>query len=71
MTEAEQALNTDRKLASSMKGAGNVVLPLVFQQLTELQGNPDKPLPAYVLASAIPGPRGADMLPPNTRTRSC
>ena len=64
LTEAEQALNTDRKLASSMKSAGNVVLPLVFQQLTEPQGNPDKPLPAYVLASGMPGPRGADRLPP-------
>ena len=64
LTEAEQALNTDRKLASSMKNAGNVVLPLVFQQLTEPQGNPDKPLPAYVVASGLAGPRGMDALPP-------
>jgi serine/threonine-protein kinase len=46
LAEAEQALNTDRKLASSIKNAGNVVLPMVFQQLAEPQGNPDKPLPA-------------------------
>jgi serine/threonine-protein kinase len=64
LTEAEQALNTDRKLASSMKSAGNVVLPLVFQQLAEPQGNPDKPLPTYVLASGMAGPQGVDSLPP-------
>jgi CHASE2 domain-containing sensor protein len=64
LTEAEQALNTDRKLASSMKAAGNVVLPMVFQQLAEPQGNPDKPLPDYVLASGMAGVRGVDTLPP-------
>ncbi len=64
LTEAEQALNTDRKLAGSMKNAGNVVLPLVFQQLAEPQGNPDKPLPTYVLANGMTGPKGVDTLPP-------
>jgi len=64
LAEAEQALNTDRKLAGSMQRAGNVVLPLVFQQLAEPQGNPDKPLPAYVLANGMAGPRGVDTLPP-------
>ncbi|MDP1537631.1 MAG: serine/threonine-protein kinase [Burkholderiales bacterium] len=64
LAEAEQALNTDRKLAGSMQRAGNVVLPLVFQQLAEPQGNPDKPLPTYVLANGMAGPRGVDTLPP-------
>jgi eukaryotic-like serine/threonine-protein kinase len=64
LTEAEQALNTDRKLAGSMKAAGNVVLPMVFQQLAEPQGNPDKPLPTYVLASGMAGPKAVDALPP-------
>ncbi|RPJ47188.1 MAG: CHASE2 domain-containing protein [Betaproteobacteria bacterium] len=64
LAEAEQALNTDRKLAGSMQRAGNVVLPLVFQQLAEPQGNPDKPLPAYVLANGMAGSRGVDTLPP-------
>jgi serine/threonine-protein kinase len=64
LIEAEQALNTDRRLAESMKAAGNVVLPMVFQQLAEPRGNPDKPLPTYVLASGMAGPRGVDALPP-------
>ena len=64
LAEAEDALNTDRKLAGSMKSAGNVVLPMVFQQLVEPQGNPDKPLPNYVLASGMAGPKGVDALPP-------
>lgn len=64
LVEAEQALNTDRRLAESMKAAGNVVLPMVFQQLAEPQGNPDKPLPTYVLANGMAGPRGVEALPP-------
>jgi len=64
LAEAEQALNTDRTLAGSMRRAGNVVLPLVFQQLAEPQGNPDKPLPNYVAANAMAGPRGTETLPP-------
>ncbi len=64
LAEAERSLNTDRTLANSMQRAGNVVLPLVFQQLAEPQGNPDKPLPTYVLANGMAGPRAADFLPP-------
>jgi serine/threonine-protein kinase len=65
LKEAEASLNTDRKLAESFKKAGNVVLPLVFQQLFEPQGNPDRPLPDYVLANAIKGvnDKGAENLP--------
>ena len=64
LAEAEIALNTDRKLADSVKRAGNVVLPLVFQQLAEPQGKPDKLLPDYVTANALAMPSGTDNLPP-------
>ncbi len=64
LTEAEQVLNTDRKLAGSIKQAGNVVLPMIFQQLTEPQGNPDKPLPAYVSANSIALAGAREWLPP-------
>ena len=53
LEEAEQALNTDRKLAASMAQAKNVLLPAMFQ-LGEPRGNPDKPLPDYLLKNAIP-----------------
>ena len=45
IAEAEQALDTDGKLAASMAKAGNVLVPSVFA-LGEPQGKPDKPLPA-------------------------
>ena len=50
--EAEQALDTDAKLADSMKRAGNVLVPSFFV-LGEPQGKADKPLPAAALKSAI------------------
>ncbi len=53
LREAEQALNTDRKLAEAFSRAGNVMLPMVFQSLSEPQGNPDKPLPDYVMANSL------------------
>jgi serine/threonine protein kinase/CHASE2 domain-containing sensor protein len=52
LKEAEQALNTDRKLAESEKNAGNVVLPMVFT-LGEPRGRPDKPPPDYVQRNAV------------------
>ena len=52
LLEAEDALNTDRKLSNSIASAGNVVLPMLFQ-LGEPKGNPDQPLPNYVLANAL------------------
>ncbi len=52
IVEAERALDTDAKLASSMKAAGNVLVPSVFQ-LGEPLGKPDKPLPPYALKSAV------------------
>jgi eukaryotic-like serine/threonine-protein kinase len=64
LAEGKLELNTDRKLAVSMQRAGNVVLPLVFRPLAEPQGNPDKPLPGYVMANGMAGPAGAAALPP-------
>jgi serine/threonine-protein kinase len=50
--EAEQALNTDAKLADSMARAKNVVLAMVFY-LGVPRGNPDAELPDYVLTNSI------------------
>ena len=55
LTEAEQALNTDRKLAASLGRSGNVLLPMLFQSLSEPQGAPDpkRPLPDYLMRSSL------------------
>ncbi|MBS4096686.1 MAG: CHASE2 domain-containing protein [Sulfuricella sp.] len=53
LQDAEQSLNTDRKLAASMASAKNVLLPAMFQ-LGAPHGKPDKPLPDYLLKYAIP-----------------
>ena len=60
IAEAELKLDTDAVLAASMKNAGNVLVPSVFS-LGEPQGNPDKPLPAYALKSAISEKNGYSM----------
>ncbi|MGD8421737.1 MAG: CHASE2 domain-containing protein, partial [Gammaproteobacteria bacterium] len=52
MFEAEQALNTDAKLAESMEKAKNVVLAMVFY-LGIPRGKPDEELPDYVLKNSI------------------
>lgn len=52
LSEAAAALDTDRKLAESVAKAGNVVLAMPFV-LGEPRGNPDKPLPEYVLKNAV------------------
>jgi serine/threonine-protein kinase len=52
IAEAEQALDTDAKLAASMARAGNVLTPSVFV-MGEPQGKPDKPLPPAALKYAI------------------
>ena len=50
--EAQANLNTDAKLAASIKAAHNVVLAMPFT-IGEPLGNPDKPLPAYVTKNAL------------------
>ncbi len=46
IAEAERVLDTDAVLAASMRSAGNVLVPSVYQ-LGEPQGNPDKPDVAF------------------------
>ncbi|MEP6823325.1 MAG: serine/threonine-protein kinase [Ramlibacter sp.] len=57
IAQAEQALDTDAKLAASMTRAGNVLLPSVFV-LTEPQGRADQELPPYVAKSTLPESNG-------------
>ncbi|HSV48394.1 MAG TPA: CHASE2 domain-containing protein, partial [Ramlibacter sp.] len=52
IAQAEDALDTDGKLAASMKQAGNVLIPAVFT-LGEPQGRPDAELPSYVARGAV------------------
>ncbi|MEN9865000.1 MAG: hypothetical protein RL748_590, partial [Pseudomonadota bacterium] len=52
LQEAEQNLNTDRRLAKSFAQAGNVVLPVVLT-MGEPMGRPDKPLPEFALKNSI------------------
>jgi CHASE2 domain-containing sensor protein/tRNA A-37 threonylcarbamoyl transferase component Bud32 len=61
LREAEQALNTDRKLAESQRKAGNVVLPMVFT-LGVPRGRPDAAPPDYMLRNAVTAGSG-DVLP--------
>jgi serine/threonine-protein kinase len=62
LKEAEQNLNTDRKLAESYSKAGNVLLPMLFQ-LGAPRGKPDRPLPDFALKNAIKA-QGSDDFPP-------
>ena len=56
LNEAEQALNTDRRLAESIKKAGNVVLPSLFDTTFDPPvGKPDQPLPEFITRNAIGG----------------
>jgi CHASE2 domain-containing sensor protein len=55
--EAEQALNTDAKLAESLANAQNVVLAMLFTP-GKPRGNPDTELPDYVLKNSINQIRG-------------
>ena len=53
LKEAEQALNTDRRLADSFARAGNVV-PMTLFDVGTAPGKPDKPLPEYVTKNSLP-----------------
>ncbi|HEY3326781.1 MAG TPA: serine/threonine-protein kinase [Novimethylophilus sp.] len=52
LKEAHDALNADHHLAESIKKAGNVVLAMPFT-LGEPRGNPDKPLPDYIVKNSV------------------
>ncbi|WP_371323206.1 serine/threonine-protein kinase [Dechloromonas sp. ZY10] len=63
LKEAEQALNTDRRLAASYGRAGNVLLPVLFE-LGDAHGRPDQPLPDYVSRNRLSQVHpGGDALP--------
>lgn len=55
IAEAETTLDTDAILASSIKNAGNVLLPSFFT-LGEPQGKPDNALPDFALKSSVDDP---------------
>src|SRR5262249_49662730 len=57
LVEASVALNSDVRLAESLKKAGNVYIPMVFGESSygPPQGKPDKPLPEYVAKNTIGG----------------
>ena len=61
LREASVALNNDVILAASVKKAGSVVVPLVFDELMggPPPGRPDKPLPEYVARNSIGMSQGA------------
>lgn len=61
LSEAAVALNTDIRLAESMKKAGNVLVPMNFgdSSYAPPQGKPDKPLPEYVAKNTIGGFSGS------------
>jgi CHASE2 domain-containing sensor protein len=55
LTEASVALNSDVRLAASIKKAGNVIVPMAFEQITYSPppGKPDKALPDYIAKNTI------------------
>lgn len=60
ISNAEQALDADGALALSLKKAGNVVLPAVFENGAFL-GRPDSPLPESAVRFGLPLSRQAYM----------
>ena len=52
LLEADQRLNTDRRLADAFAAAGNVALPMQLQ-LGQPMGRPDRELPDFIKANAI------------------
>jgi serine/threonine-protein kinase len=62
LKEAEQNLNTDRKLADAYGKAGNVLLPMLFQ-LGAPRGKPDRALPDFVLKNQVKAGGNEDFPP--------
>ena len=58
LLEAAQNLDNDKKLGESMAKANDVLLAMFFN-LGEPQGNPDQPLPDYVLRNNLPNVKDA------------
>jgi len=57
IAQAKAQLDTDGKLASSFRQAGNVLIPAVYT-LGEPQGRPDGPLATYLTKSFLADPNG-------------
>jgi serine/threonine-protein kinase len=57
LREASVSLNSDVRLAASVKSAGNVVVPMMFEEIINVAppGKPDKALPDYVTRNTIGG----------------
>jgi CHASE2 domain-containing sensor protein len=53
LNQAEQELNTDRRLAEAIPAAGNVLLPMHFT-FGRPAGKPDAPLPDFVQRNHLP-----------------
>src|SRR5471032_1270103 len=62
LSEASVALNSDVRLAASMKKAGNVLVPMAFNESSYQppQGKPDKALPEYVTRNTIGSVSGSN-----------
>jgi serine/threonine-protein kinase len=60
LNEAAVSLNSDVLLAASMKKANNVIVPMVFENVSYSPppGKPDSPLPEYIAKNAIGGASG-------------
>ncbi|MCX7891126.1 MAG: serine/threonine-protein kinase [Burkholderiales bacterium] len=67
LKEAQDALDTDRKLAESYTRAGNVLLPMFFE-FGEPRGKPDRPLPAFVTRNELANVEGPPDAVPLTTT---
>jgi serine/threonine-protein kinase len=52
LAEAEEKLNTDRRLAAAIAQAGNVALPVLFR-LGQPLGRPDRPLSEFMLKNSV------------------
>jgi serine/threonine-protein kinase len=62
LAEAEDRLNTDRRLAVAMGKAGNVALPMLFH-VGEPHGRPDRLLPEFVAANGVKITLGTEFPP--------
>ncbi|MEK7878214.1 MAG: CHASE2 domain-containing protein, partial [Pseudomonadota bacterium] len=62
LSEAENKLNPDRRLAHSFTKAGNIALPMLFK-IGEPRGRPDKSLPAYIKKNAVKTKGGSEFAP--------
>ena len=63
LIEAEQKLNTDRRLADAFVKANNIVLPMQFA-LGEPRGRPDQELPDFIKKNAVKVGAGDTVLIP-------